>query len=255
MSARRPAVRAALGALAATLAGSLGATVALAAGGASGDPASLALYRAAAHVTNALPAYVQRQTGYVQISDSLGPTRYVHWAWGWDQFQPGYHPATERILIVQHAGKVAWIEDTLSASTKGCHSPSCRKALPIELLITPTHDYDGLISSGTTASCFVAVSPNHIPYSAGVAWWTVAGAYRPAEQHGPLTEITSTYRSGGQELTESDWITTATRQFDKSVFTIAKGHGHPGYTFRNADTALAAAPRFPRFSLCPPTTT
>jgi hypothetical protein len=251
VSVRRPARRTALGVLAGSVALSLGATVALAAG-VSGDPAALALYRSAVRATNALPAYVQLQSGYVQISDSLGPTRVVHWAWGWDQFQPGFHPATERIVIVQHAGRVAWIEDTLSASSKGCHSPRCRKALPIELLITPTKDFDGLISSGSSASCFVAVSANHIPYSAGVPWWSTVGNYQPLQPHGLLTEVTSTYHSGGQELTESDWITNSTKRFDKSVFRIAKGHGHPGFSFRNADDPLAATPHFPAFSLCPP---
>lgn len=250
MSTRRPWARTALGVLAASLALTLGTTVALAAG-ASGDPASLALYRSAVRTTNALPSYLQRQSGYMEISDSLGPKRVVHWAWGWDQFQRGFHPATERILIVQRAGKVAWIEDTLSASTKGCHSPSCRKALPIELLITPTKDFDGLISSGSTASCFTVVSPNHVPYSAGIPWWTTAGTYQPEQPHGLLTEVTSTYRSGGQALTEQDWITTSTKQFDKSVFKIEKGHGHPAFAFRNADVPLAATPRFPRISLCP----
>ncbi len=250
MRFRRHARSTALGVLAGSVAVSFGATAALAAG-VSGDPASLALYRSAVRATNALPAYVQRQSGYVQISDSLGPKRTVHWAWGWDQFQPGFHPATERILIVQHDGRVAWIEDTISASSKGCHSPSCRKALPIELLITPTKDFDGLISSGSSASCFVAVTPNHIPYSAGVPWWSTAGDYQPSQRHGSLTEVTSTYKSGGQELTESDWITTSTKRFDKSVFRIAKGHGHPAFSFRNADAPLAATPTFPAFSLCP----
>lgn len=257
MSARRGAARTALGALAAGAALAVGASAALAAGqsGVSGDPATVALYRSAVHTTNALPAYIQRQSGYVEISDSLGPKRVVHWAWGWDQFQKGFYPATERILLVQHHGRVAWIEDVLSASSKNCHSPSCRKALPIELLLTPTKDFDGLISSGSVASCFVQVSPQHVPYAAGVPWWTTAGDYEPAQQHGALTEVTSTYHSGGQALTESDWITTSTRRFDKSVFTIAKGHGHPGYGFRNADDPLARAPRFPKFSLCPPSTT
>jgi hypothetical protein len=247
MSARRRASHGALGVLAATVALSLGATVALA--GVSGNRQSLALYRAAVRATNALPAYVQVQTGYIHIEDSLGPTQYAHWAWGWDQFQPGFHPATERITIVQHAGKVAWIEDTLTSATKNCHSPSCRFALPIEFLITSTRAYYGIISSGSVAPCFHPETTAHVPYSAGVAWWTTVGDYAPAHPNGATIEISSTYRSGGQRVNESDWI-TATRLFDRSLFQIDKGHGHPGFSFRNTDTPLAAAPHFPRVTLC-----
>ena len=165
----------------------VGASAALAAGqsGVSGDPATVALYRSAVHTTNALPAYIQRQSGYVEISDSLGPKRVVHWAWGWDQFQKGFHPATERILLVQHHGRVAWIEDVLSASSKNCHSPSCRKALPIELLLTPDH---GLRRAHLVGERRVVlrpgVRPQHVPYAAGFPWWTTAGDYEPAQQQG-----------------------------------------------------------------------
>jgi hypothetical protein len=253
VTARHRTLRTGAAAVGAAVVLALGAGVALAAGGVTGNAASIALYRAAAKSTNSMAAYVQRQSGYVQISDSLGPKKYAHWAWGWDQFQKGYHPATERITLVQHDGRVAWIEDVMSASTKNCHAPSCRDALPIELLITATHAYSGIISSGSTAACFNADAVSHVPYSAGVPWWIVYGDYRPAHRHGSLTEVTSTYKNGGQALTESDWITTSTKRFTKSVFRIAKGHGHPGYTFRNADAALGAAPKFPTFSLCPPT--
>jgi hypothetical protein len=249
MSASRRARRGALVVLAAGVALSLGATGALAAG-VSGNPKSLALYRTAVRATNALHAYVQVQSGYIHIEDSLGPTQYAHWAWGWDQFQPGFHPATERIMIVQHDDKVAWIEDTLTSATKDCHSPSCRLALPIEFLITSTRAYYGLISSGSTAPCFHPETTAHVPYSAGVAWWSTVGDYAPSHPHGTLTEITSTYRSGGQRVTESDWITASTKVFDKSTFVIDKGHGHPAFSFRNTDTPLAAAPRFPRVTLC-----
>lgn len=256
MSARRRRWRSGAVAVAiAALTVGLGAGVALAAGGATGDRASIALYRTAVRTTNSMAAYVQRQSGYVEIADSLGPKRYAHWAWGWDQFKSGYHAATERIVLVQHDGEVAWIEDVLSASTKGCHAPSCRDALPIELLITPTHAYEGIISSGSTAACFDQVAVGDVPYGAGIPWWIVGGDYQPSHRHGALTEITSTYKNGGQETTESDWITTSTKRFAKSAFRVAKGHGHPGYAFRNADTALRAAPRFPSFSLCPPTKT
>ena len=187
----------------------------------------------------------------MRISDSLGPKRVVHWAWGWDQFQKGFYPATERIVLVQHHGRVAWIEDILSASSKNCHSPSCRKALPIELLITPDQGVRRAHLVGERRVVLRPVSPQHVPYAAGVPWWTTAGDYEPAQQHGALTEITSTYHSGGQALTEIGLdhdVDTALRQVGVHV---ANGHGHPGYGFRNADDAAREGTALPEVQPVP----
>jgi hypothetical protein len=239
--------------LAAVAAAVLAASTAIAAGP-TGDPAAIALYRQAVRATNALPAYVQSQAGYVRIQDSLGPMRFAHWAWGWDQFQPGYFPATERLVLVQRHGVTEWLDDTLTASTKGCQSPSCREAVPIELVITRTQVFAGLISSGSTAPCFVREPMHDAPYTAGSPWWTTTGQFAKARPDGPLTEITSRFSAGDQVVTESDWIATSTHLFAKSALHFAATHGHRAYTFSNTDRRLDRAPKLPSLTLCPRST-
>ena len=226
----------------------LGATTALAAAP-TGDPQAIATYRQAVAATNALRGYVQSQSGYVRIQDSLGPTRYAHWAWGWDQFQPGYHPATEHLVLAQRGGRTVWIDDTLSAAPKGCRSPRCRLAVPIEIVITRTRAYYGLIS-GSKSYCFTREPLSDVPYTVGYRWWTTAGQYAKARPDGPLTEITSRFTIVHQPVTESDWITTSTHLFAKSTLRFAAGGGHLAYAFHNVDVQLTAAPHLPKLTLC-----
>ena len=250
---RATAVRASgvLGACALAIALSTTAAVAEPAAGPTGSRAGIALFRAAAHATNALPAYIQSQSGYVRISDSLGPKRTAHWAWGWDQFQPGYYPAIERIVIAQRHGRTVWIDDVLTASTKGCHSPRCRQAVPIQLVITRTQAFYGLISSGSTASCFVREPLRHVPYAAGGAWWsTLAGHYDAPTPSRSSLEVTSQFTIGGQAVVESDWVARSSHLFDKSVLHIARGRAHPAFSYSNSDARLARAPHLPPLTLC-----
>ena len=242
-------MRRAIAALAAIAAIALSAPTALAAGP-TGDPAAIALYRHAVEATNALPAYVQSQSGYVRIDDSLGPRRFAHWAWGWDQFQPGYVSATERLVLAQRDGRTVWIDDTLTASTKGCGSPRCRQAVPIELVITKTHAFYGLISSGTHASCFVREPLRDVPYAVGSPWWSTEGEFSKALQDGSLTKVTSRFSAGGQLVTETDWIANASQRFARSVLRLAAGTGHPAYGYANTDAQVAAAPHLPALTLC-----
>jgi hypothetical protein len=242
-------VRRTIAALAAISTIALCATTALAAGP-TGDPAAIAFYRHAVRATNALPAYVQSQSGYVRIDDSLGPKRFAHWAWGWDQFQPGYVAANERLVLAQRGGHTVWIDDTLTASTKGCSSPRCRQAVPIELVITKAAAYDGLISSGTHASCFVRESLRNVPYAVGSPWWATVGEFSKVQPDGSLSEVTSRFSAGGQLVTETDWISNGSNLFARSVLRLAAGTGRPAYGYRNTDAQVASSPKLPALTLC-----
>jgi hypothetical protein len=246
--AARRTIRAAVGVAACALVATP-ASGALAAGP-TGDPGAIALYRSAVTATNALPAYVQTQTGYVRIQDSLGPKKFANWAWGWDQFQKGYHPAAEHLVIAQRHGRTLWIVDTMTSAAKGCHSPSCREAIPIMLVITRTHAYYGLISSGSLPTCFNPRPLAHVPYSVGTPWWVTAGKFSKPVPDGALTEVTSRFTVGGQAVTEADWITNASHLFTRSSLHLAAGDGHPAFAYRNADTRLTTAPHFPKLQLC-----
>jgi hypothetical protein len=214
----------------------------------TGSPTSIALFRAAARSTNALPASVIAQSGYVRVRDSLGPVRTIHWAWGWAQAVPGYRPATEHLVLVQRHGKVQWLEDTLTPAA--CSSSRCPHMVPIELLVTPTTAFEGLVSSGTAASCFQRVGLTHVPYPAGGAWWAPVGTLSPPDLEGSLTEITSRFSSGPQPVTESDWVRTTSHRFSRSVVRVAAGGGRPSFGYHSTDSALPHAPRFPRLTLC-----
>jgi hypothetical protein len=227
------------------------ATATALAAGPTGDPAAIALFRRAVAVTNALPAYVQTQSGYVRIQDSLGPRKFAHWAWGWDQFKPGYHPATERIVIDQRHGRTVWIEDTLTAAPKGCGAPSCRQAAPIEFVITPTHAYYGLISSGSSPPCFNPWPRRHVPYAAGSPWWTTAGSFAAPVPDGALTELRSKLSIDGRVVTEHDWVSRSSHVFERSALRLAAGAGLPSFTYRNTDARLTSAPHLPALTLCP----
>ena len=231
------------------LAAALSAVPALAAGP-TGDRAAIVLFRAAARATNDLPAYVVSQSGYVRIADSLGPRRTVHWAWGFDQGERGYRPATERIELVQRAGKVLWLEDTLTPVPAPCHAEKCAPVLPIQLVITRTAAFAGLISSGTAASCVVREPLAKVPYPAGFAWWAPVGRLSPAVRAGALTAITSRFSSGGQAVTETDWLRASSRLFDKSVVRFAAGDGRHAFTYESRDARLPTTPRFPALTLC-----
>jgi hypothetical protein len=217
--------------------------------GPTGSPASIALFRTASRSTNALPAYVIAQSGYVRVRDSLGPVRTIHWAWGWAQFQHGYRPATERLTLVQRGGTVRWLEDLLTPAA--CPTTSrCPHMVPIELLVTTKAAFEGLVSSGSAASCFERVALAKAPYPAGGAWWAPFGRLSPPALLGALTEITSRFTSGPQPVTESDWLRTTAPRFTKSVVRVAAGGGRRAFSYHSTDTKLAKAPRFPALTIC-----
>ena len=220
------------------------------ASGATGDPAAIALFRTAAHTTNALPSYVIAQTGYVRIHDSLGRTRSAHWAWGWDQFRRGFHEARERIVLVQHGGSTEWIEDLMTPVARSCSAATCGGLFPIELLITPTRAFDGIVSSGSTATCFEPVARSRVPYVAGVPWWSVVGDLSAARVVGASTQVTARFVAGAQHVAEADWIRTASRRFTRSSVHVAAGGGRPAFSYASTDTPLRSLPRAPKLTLC-----
>lgn len=220
------------------------------AAGPTGSPASIALFSAAAHATNALPAYVIAQTGFVRIHDSLGRTRSAHWAWGWDQVHQGFHEASERIVLVQHKGSTAWVEDLMTPLAKTCHAEKCGGVFPIELLITPTRAFYGIVSSGSTPACFERVGLSHVPYVAGAPWWTVVGDLAAPQPHGASTEITSRFVADGQRVSEADWIATSSRRFTRSSVHVAAAPGRRSFSYSSTDALPVSLPRAPSLTLC-----
>jgi hypothetical protein len=221
-----------------------------AATGPTGDGRSITLFRLAARTTDALPAADVTQSGYVRIADSLGPVKQAHWAWGWAQYKAGYRPATEHLVLVQRRGRTLWLEDTMVPVAAQCSGTKCAQVLTIQLLITRTAAFYGLVSSGTTAPCFTRVALSRVPYVAGTPWWAVFGDLAPAIQEGTQTEITSRYASDGQAVTEADWIGVRSHRFAKTTVRAARGDGHRPYAYLDVDTLPRVAPRLPALTIC-----
>jgi hypothetical protein len=249
---RSPRARHGLAALVVVLASLTVGTLAAAGTGTSGNGAAIALYRVAARATNALPAYVISQHGYVRINDSIGKHRRTEWAWGQDQFQSGEVATTERLVLVQRHGSVAWIEDTLHPDVKCDSGGTCPAMLPLQFFITPTRAYVGIISSSssTTAACFTRESLADVPYAAGISWWWAVGSFAPEVKDGALTKVTATYPNSGQAETETDWIANATKLFAKSVFSVAKSGAHRAFRFTASYSRLSTQPSTPHITIC-----
>jgi hypothetical protein len=218
--------------------------------GTTGDAKAIAFYRSAVAATNNLSSYVQTQTGYVRIISSVGKTDSSNWAWGNQQFRHGYYATHERLVIVQSAGKVVWIEDTLRPILPKCTTTICNTAFPIQFFITKTSAFEGIVTSGTTASCFRRQAFIYIPYRAGGPWWFTGGYYLPMAVRGGQTVIVSKFPSGGQQVTETDSIATAKRLFVSSVIHLAAHGSERAYVYSNHDVVLAARPKPPKITLC-----
>ncbi len=218
--------------------------------GATGNPAAIALYRVAAARTDAQPAYVLNQTGWVRASDSVRKNQ-VTWAWGFAQFKSRLkvYPAREHLVLVQHAGSTVWLEDTITPIDPGCRTAAC-KQYPIEIVVHQRVAYEGIILSGHSAACFRAEPLRKVPYTVGSPWWVAVGHFAKKVVRGTLTEITSTYINEGQVVTERDWITTKTKLFAQSMMRAAATTGRRAFSYRITDGRLAKVPASPRISLC-----
>lgn len=216
----------------------------------TGNAKAIAFYRTAVSATNDLSHYVQNQTGFVRITSSVGKVDTSSWDWGWAQYRAGYYPTKERIEFAQSAGKVLWIEDTLRPIVPPCHAALCNAVYPIQFFITTKGDFEGIVVSGPTASCFNREAAKYMPYRAGGHWWITEGFFYPMAVHGSQTAITSKYPNAGQQVTETDWIANATKLFTKSVIHVATAAGHRGYNYSDTDVKLTSRPIPPKIKIC-----
>jgi hypothetical protein len=218
--------------------------------GATGNAAAIAFWRVAAARTNALPAYVLHQTGWMRASDSVAKDQ-VTWAWGFAQFKSRLkvYPARERIVLVQHAGSTVWLEDFITPVDSSCHAGAC-KQYPIEIVVRRTVAFAGIVLSGGGAKCYKRESLAKVPYLVGAPFWVAAGHYAPKVVRGALTEITSTYSNESQRVTETDLITTKTKLFAASELHAAATTGRRAFSYRITDARLAKVPKSPSITLC-----
>ncbi len=215
----------------------------------TGDPHAIAFYRAAANATNALPSYMIVQTGYVRLAEHPGAAIPLSYAWGSAQWQRGYLPAKERLVLVQARGRTVWILDTLFPAHVACHR-SCVRAYPLQLFITRGGAFAGLVLRGSTAACFQHEALSRVPYGVGTRWWFAEGRFSPLTTAGGLTTVTSRWPDAGQHAVEVDAASTTTHLFVHSTLRVAPVGRVHGFTFHQSDTRLTRVPRPPKVKVC-----
>jgi hypothetical protein len=218
--------------------------------GATGNAAAIRFFRVAATTTNALPAYVLVQNGWMRASDSVAKDQ-VAWAWGFAQFDSRIriYPARERIVLVQHGGTPVWLEDLITPLDPGCHQAACRQ-YPIEIVVHRTQAYEGIVLSGGHAKCFKKEALDKVPYTVTAPFWVAVGRFSKLVARGSLTQVTSTYGNEGQQVTETDLIATRTHVFAHSHMSAAAAAGRRAFVYWIAHGRLATVPKAPAITLC-----
>jgi hypothetical protein len=233
----------------------VGATTVALAASATGDPATIRLFRDVAANTNAQPAMQLVQSGYMTESAHVSAPSTFSYRWGFAVVPKGFVRATEAITYAQQDGRVVWVSDVLTGAASGCPQGSgCASTTPIELLMTRVAAFAGLVDRPHGAvGCFVREPLSNVPYRAGGRWWTAIGDFRPMALRGNQALVTLTYAwSDGRHVVERDSIDRATNLFTASSFRVGHGSGagQAPFSFVQMDTALASAPPAPRVTLC-----
>lgn len=221
--------------------------------GATGDGATIRLFRDVAARTNAQPAMQIVQSGYMTEAAHVGSPRSFSYRWGFGDVPAGSLRSTETITYAQQHGRIVWVTDVLRATR--CHpGVACTAPAPIELFVTKVAAFAGVVDRphGTVA-CFVREPFTNVPYRAGGRWWTAIGFFRPMIVRGNQVLVTDLYSwSDGQHVIERDSIDRRASLFAASVVHVEKGSKASAapFSFSQKDTALAFAPRAPKVTLC-----
>lgn len=221
------------------------------AAGPTGDAATIAYVQEAVANTNIIPAYQDMRTGYTRIVAKRGGLGFtLNWASGTSQFVRGYFPTSEKIILVQSAGKIVRVEDTLTPIVPQCHTKTCSRSYPMQFVESRSGTFEGVVSSRSTVSCYEKVSSSPIPNYVGNAAWRVAGNFLPMVTQGNLANVTVTWSLGGRSFTEQVWIDATTKLFIRDSVTAAPGSGKPGFTYHETLTVLPSIPAPPKIVLC-----
>jgi len=179
-----------------------GADRAAAAGGPTGDAATIAFYRAAQGAYRNVPAVIENRTGYLSYTSEGSVPR---WQYG---LRPtaGFTAASESLLVLLSGGVITKYVDTARAPG---HAP-----------LSIIEDSSGVWSMAA-GKCYFAN-----PRASGVGGWAgqligVVGNFAPMRRSGDVVTITSTYPWGKSgTATEIDRISATTKQFISSEIKV-----------------------------------
>lgn len=220
---------------------------------ATGNAQAIALYTKAATTTNALPVLVDTSFNYFYLEDNSATMAKSGFRFqrGVPHAPAGYVNAEviETYRIV--GGKVKWI---ITKVLPHCgHSSACSHSVGLEFFDTPSSEKVVYLTGATQAYCWAQSFSTANAYFAGTlgaAVWYVGGKFFPVKKSARQTIFTSQYSSGGQQVTETDWVNTATNRFARSLYQATAVGQYPAYSFNVSETDPTKIPQPPTFPGC-----
>jgi len=219
----------------------------------TGNTAAIALYSRAVTTTNALPVLEDTSTNYFFLQDNSSTlsTSGFHLQRGVPRAPAGFVDArviqTYRIV----GTKEKWI---LTKIVPDCGATSaCRHTVGLEFFDAPTSEKVAYLTGPTTKYCWAqsfAPSNSYFGATIGLSVWNVSGKFFPVKHHADQTIFTSQYSSGGQPVTETDWVATSTDRFVRSVYQGSAIGQYPAYSFSVVETDPTSIPLAPNFPTC-----
>jgi hypothetical protein len=245
-----PRTSALLGALLVTIAV---ASPAGASSGATGNSQAIALYTKAATTTNALPVLQDTSTNYFYLEDNSSTivTSGFRFQRGVPKAPAGFVDAkvieTYRII----GGKVKWV---MTKVLPDCRTTStCAHSVGLVFYDTPTSEKVVYLMGATAAYCWAQSVTHANAYfggTIGASVWYVGGRFFPIKRSTTQTIFTSQYSSGGQKVTETDWVANATDRFVRSHYQASAVGQYPAYSFNVVETDPATIPLAPSLATC-----
>ena len=221
----------------------------------TGNPKTIAFYRAVVNATRQHKGVVSIQTGFVTMSDELKSSSFSYF-WGRGTSPPGYVRAVEHITIAAANRHVVWVTDDMVP--EGCTAGAGGSCLPVEFLLSSSgvlwrFDSARLPPSSLCWSSSAAKGDVVGGYSKiGVAFgYALYGYFYPMKRVGGNEYVTSTFPWGKtQKATEVDKINLATHLPASSIVRIASATGLPAFTYSWTNQWLKNAPLMPQATLC-----
>ena len=220
---------------------------------ATGNAAAIALYARAVATTNALAVLKDTDTNYYFLKDnvtSLSSSGF-HLQRGVPRAPAGYVDArvveTYRVL---HA-KVQWIETTVAPACG--RSPACTHSVALEFLDTSAGEKVAYLSGAATAYCWAQTfSPanSYFGGTIGLSVWSVSGKFLPVTRSASQDVFTSQYSSGGQTITETDWVALSSDRFVRSLYQGSAIGQYPAFSFRVVESDPSTVPAPPNYKNC-----
>jgi hypothetical protein len=123
----------------------------------------------------------------------------------------------------------------------------------LEFYDTPTSEKVVYLMGAAATYCWAQSFTHANAYfggTIGASVWYVGGRFLPVKTNATQTIFTSTYSSGGQNVTETDWVARATDHFVRSHYQATAVGQYPAYSFDVVETDPARVPLARSLPIC-----